>query len=239
MRTLSTLAVAILGLTASAFCQVTNPDDPPISFCTSAAGGCANTHPNIINSSTGFQMITAQNGQSSGVPWYLLVAVPELAPNTAPTPTISSASFPSLTLAGQFQYNAGDNNDVYTEAGALDGNNKGDGSISAANMSATDQALFGSAPPEWEVFVFVDNTENIGANVAYSFTSNLENGTVLAAIQGKNFQTPYTQAGEISTPGNPNGGPFGNPVPEPTSIVLLGTVGFLALRAFRKKSSAA
>jgi hypothetical protein len=60
--------------------------------------------------------------------------------------------------------------------------------------------------------------------------SGLTGGTYLAAAGGTNpFTTPFTTTGLVTGPG-------GTPVPEPTSIFLLGTVSLFIIRTVKKKA---
>lgn len=260
MRTISTLAVAILGLAASAFCQTDDPTGfcPPGSLesaCTTGNGlvGSGGKQETIGIGPTSFQMEKngSTNQDPSISPWFLLVAIPNY---TGASPTITNTdgvfSLDGPVINETDPGNAGKylttSPDLYTFTGTPEF----DGSLNAANLFGADEhAAFGSTPSFFDVFVY-EFTPGYDSNIPYTFSvsgiaNGLPAGTFLAASGGTNqgFGTPFTTAGLVDGPGcnGANGctaGPFST-TPEPMSILLLGTVSFLAMVAFRKKSSAA
>ena len=106
--------------------------------------------------------------------------------------------------------------------------------MNASNMFGSDEATaLGSTPTSFEIFVYTVSPA-INGDTPYSFSSSpdLVAGTFLAALGGTKgeYSTPFTTTGLVggtsgsSSGGGPGGGPASGPlVPEPSSIVLLGS----------------
>jgi hypothetical protein len=118
----------------------------------------------------------------------------------------------------------------------------GNSSMNATNLfGANEQAAFGGTPNHFVVYEYTF-TPAIQDNTPYELKvtgagSPLPAGTFLAAagVNGSEpFSTPYTVAGLVNGPGCTDCGPQGGPVPEPSSLVLLGS-GIIGLAAWGRK----
>ncbi len=231
MRKRTTILAAMLSvLSVAAFGQTVDP----VGFCpntsTSCFTGTGIGNETIAVGTTSFIMEKNGNSAVSSNPWYLLLIVPEATLGTVTTaPTLTSASFnggsaTSGAFHGQFLPSTGGS--VYSFLGLT-----GDASINGSNLfGANEQLAFGGTPAGFAIFQYTFAPAFQGAFTPYAFTvgGSLAAGTFLAAAGGSNpFSTPYTTVGLVN-------GPPGN-VPEPTTIVLLGTVSAFVLNAFRKK----
>jgi hypothetical protein len=233
------LVISILVLSISAFGQVIDPVGfcaPPatVPACTNATGYGGESI-NIGGTSIGME----KNGSgTSDSPWYLLIAVPEV--------TADTAAMPALTIAGFTQQGATvdlglfkptSSKDIYSLATpALVSN----GSLNAGNLfGSNEQFAFGGTPTDFSVFEYIFEPA-FSSWTPYLITvggAGLVNGTFLAAsgVQAKGgeaFSTPYTTTGLVGGPGGT--GHQSSPVPEPVSIVLLGTVSLFVLRGAKK-----
>jgi len=121
------------------------------------------------------------------------------------------------------------------------------------NMTGADeQAAFGSTPTSFEIFAYtVTPGLPDGTGGTISSSPDLVAGSFLAAIGGTEgaFSTPFTVTGLVtggssssssssssSTGGGPGAGPASGPlVPEPSSIVLLGSALLAVTARVRKK----
>jgi len=216
-RFATVLVVLLFALSVSAFGETIDPNvgfcPPPATAaaCTTATGLGGET---IGVGTTSFGMWSA-GAPDANTPWYLLLSVPELLPNTATAPTITSASFTQIgSTADAGAFGQTTSGDIYAFASAFDGGLSGNNSMNASNMFCDGAAIpcatsneisaFGSLPNDFEIFV-------------YTFTP----GTYLAAlgVGGKRdntqFSTPFTTTGLV-------GGPP-PAVPEPATLVLFGT----------------
>jgi hypothetical protein len=167
------------------------------------------------------------NGTSSASPWSLILAIPNYS-GAAPTLTTSDFALGSVTNKGHYLSSS---SDLYTFTGT-----NGDNSMNAANMfGANEVAAFGSVPSFFDVFVYSYTPGYVGAFHPYSFTvggSGLTQGTYLAASAGNGtggFSTPFTTTGLVGPGGR-------SAVPEPSSIILLGTVSLGICTAIKKKA---
>jgi hypothetical protein len=244
MRTISTVVVATLGFSTLAFCQITDP----VGFCPPsqiASTQCQTPNgPDNETIGVGTTVIGMEKvgNDTSSDPWQLILALPNYS-GVAPTVTIAGfTQFGGTANPGEYMPTT--SGDLYAFAGTPDNN----GSLNTTNLFGSDEsAAFGSTPGFFDVFVYSFDPA-FGSKTAYTlnFGSALPAGTFLAGDggEGMGFATTFTTAGLVNGPGcdGTNGctaGPGGSPVPEPTSILLFGTVAFLALTVFRKKSSAA
>lgn len=263
MRVATLITLFVLALSVSAFGQTLDP----IGFCP-PPGSVANcTTANGLGGESigiaGDTFAMASNGSSgSSNPWYLLIAIPDY---SGPAPTFTSTDIFSQTGS---TVNAGDYSasstcgvdkhgnpvtcsNIYDFASqTVAGLNNGisQNSTSFGNLDgANEQAASGSTPNFFDVFVYTFHPE-ITSMVVYKFDvagTGLPAGTFLFGAGGSNNQsTPYTTAGLVNGPGctGTNGctaGPGGGTVPEPTSIILLGTIGLLVTTGIRKRSKRA
>ena len=241
-RSAGLTAVLFFALSICALGQVIDPVGfcaPPatVATCTTATGSGGETI-NIGGTSIGME----KNGSGlSDSPWYLLIAVPEAAPNTAVMPAITiydptiSANFTqqgATTSLGLFTPST--SGSIYDLASPSLVSN---GSMNASNLFGSNEiSAFGGSPVDFNVFEYIF-TPAFDSNVAYLITvggSGLVKGTFLAAsgVQAKGgepFSTPFTTTGLV--------GPGGRSlVPEPSSIILLGTVSLGICTAIKKKA---
>jgi hypothetical protein len=243
------LTVFTLALSMSAFGQVIDPD--PVGFCAPAGDcftGAGLTGETIPVGTTTFQMEKNGNAKDASTdPWYLLVSVPN---GVGGAPVITSASFTEIgspVPKGQFLPTT--SGSIYDLAGVI-----GDSSMNAPNMfcdgaaypcaSSNEINAFGSLPTFFEVYLYSFTPAFVGGFTPYIFNvggSGLVGGTYLAASGGSHpFSTPFTTTGlaytstssSSSSQGSPESGPE---VPEPNSIVLLGTALLVAGTVLRKK----
>ena len=241
-----TLLLVFLAASISAFANIGFcPPPATATACSTATGGDGET---IAVATDTFGM-WALGGATSDDPWYLLLAVPN---NDGGAPTITSSDFTSISAAadaGTFLPTT--DGSIYDFASAFDGGGGGNGSMNASNLfGADEQAAFGSTPTSFEIYVYTISPA-VAASTPYAFSSSpdLVAGTFLAALGGSApASTPFTTAGLVtggsssssssssSTGGGPGGGPASGPlVPEPSSIVLLGSALLAVTAGVRKK----
>lgn len=237
LRFFSATSVLLLGVAISAFGQTTLDPvgfcNPPAtaSACTTATGVGGETIG--ITDNTTFGMFKNGNGGTSVNPWELLVAIPDY---TGAAPTISSSSFTLNGVTSIGDYLPTNSQTLYQFAGTT-----GDSSMNAPNLfcdgaaypctSSNEITAHGSLPAFFDVFAY-SFSPDIASNTAYTFTvggAGLPNGTFLAAAGGDNpFTTPFTTAGLVD--GHPS------TVPEPTSILLLATMGLILGSIYRRRT---
>jgi hypothetical protein len=98
-------------------------------------------------------------------------------------------------------------------------------------------------PGSFDIFVYTVQTGFLTGGVSFPFTANLSAGTYVAGLgvgdNGKQpFSTPYTTVGlVVGSTGGPGGGggDVGGAVPEPSSIMLLGSALLGTFSVLRKK----
>lgn len=227
MRFAVSAGLLIVTVCFSAFGQEIDPVGfcPPPATSTACTTGTGLAGETIAIGTTSFGMFKNGNGGTPSNPWELLVAVPNDV-GGEPTITNNGGDFTLVKTVdkGKFLTTSAD---LYTFAGTT-----GDNSMNAANLfGANEVNAFGSTPSFFEIFAY-SFSPDIADNTPYSFSvggSGLTAGTFLAAAGGTNpFTTPFTMAGLVKGPGVPQ-------VPEPTSIVLLATVGLIFGGVYRKR----
>lgn len=233
MSRLTLLSIPLLLLSVSAFGQVI---DPNIGFCNVPASSSCGNDPNIVTSATSFGMWTFGSNDSN-MPWYLLLAIPETSAGSVTSgPTLTS---PSFTLSSGTRvlgdFGPSTSGDIYSFASADTGGLAGNSSMNATNLfGSAEQAAFGGTPADFAIFVYTVNPGITGAT-AYTFNSSpgLSAGTFIAAVAvggssgNIQFSTPFTTAGLDGPPTS---------VPEPTSVLLLATMGLILGTAYRRRT---
>lgn len=163
-------------------------------------------------------------------PLLLILGVPNLPSEIDPTysaPQIASLSqgTASAPMYGEF-FTSAATGDVYSFLGLSGGNN----SNSFTNWSNAELAVNGISVEGFGMFVYELYNTGIegGAQVDVTFLNDLEVGTFAVAYgwdaERGIYTTPFTESGLVTGP----------PVPEPSTILLLGA-GFLGLAAFGRK----
>ena len=216
--------------------------NPPgsVSACTTATGAGGET---IKITGNSFD-IYGNHPATSATPWFLILAVPDktagsvsetpppitscndssCASTTTPVFTLLSATDVDTGEEGEFTPTSGD---LYTFAG-VNGSNS---SMSATNLfcdggsypcaSSNEISAAGFLPVDFEIFVYKWSPSFAG-DTLYGFKvggSGLANGTFLAASDNTGpggYSTTFTVAGLASST------PL-TTVPEPTSLLLMGT----------------
>jgi hypothetical protein len=240
-RCATALLFSLLVLSVSAFGQLADPTGfcptpGTVASCTTPTGLAGET---IGIGATSFDMLKIGSG-TSNTPWYMLIAVPDDI-GGAPVFTSTSIFTQSGATADAGQFKPTTSGDIYAFAGL-----SGDSSMRASNMFGSNElAAFGSVPSFFEIFVYTFKS-SFDSNIAYTFKvggTGLEKGTFLAATDNPGsggFSTPFTTTGLVNGPGGPGGGGGGGgggtPVPEPSTIVLLGTVSLVSCTLLRKKA---
>jgi hypothetical protein len=252
-RSLRLLPVLLLAVSFSVFGQITDPNvgvfDPSLA-CAPTCG----TDPNAIPLT---EFGVYNHGPGTADPWYLIFAVPTdgITPAAAPgTPTSDALSPDSFTASGPTDVGAYLSSSSLTEyefaasATTLTAAEIGvaNNSMNTTNMFGTaEQTAFGSTPTAFEIFVY-SMAPGLPEKVAELFDTSIVAGTFITVLgvsaDGKHvYATPFTTAGLGGGPpttsgpgGNPASGPL---VPEPSSIVLLGSALVAVTAGLRKKLS--
>jgi hypothetical protein len=251
-RSLRLLPVLLLALSFCAFGQITDPNVGVFNPSAACAPTCG-TDPNPI-SLTEFGVWNYGNA-GTPLPWYILFAVPNDV-GGAPTLTSDASSPDSFTASGPTDVGAYLSSSAQTEyefaasATTLTAAeiNAANNSMNTSNMFGTaEQAAFGGTPTSFEVFVYSMNPD-LPNQVAELFDTSIVAGTFVTVLgatsDGKHvFATPFTTSGlggssastSTSTSG-PGGGPASGPqIPEPNTIVLLGSALLAVTAGLRKK----
>jgi hypothetical protein len=254
-----TLLLVFLAASISAFANIGFCPPPATATACSTATGAGGETIAVAGDSVGFFFLGG-GGSTTSDPWYLLLAVPN---DVGGAPTLTgdaTYTIGAATDVGTFLPTT--SGSVYGFAAATTGISGGNGSISATNLfcdgasypctTSNEISAFGSLPTSFEIFAYsVTPGLPDGTGGSFSASTDLVAGTFLAAIGGKQgkFSTPYTTAGLVtggssssssssssSTGGGPGGGPASGPlVPEPSSIVLLGSALLAVTAGVRKK----
>lgn len=246
-----TLLLVFLAASISAFANIGFCPPPATATACSTATGADLETIAVAGDSVGFWFLGGGSKTTSD-PWYLLVSVPNDVGGAIPALTGDGTyTIGSGVDVGTFDASTGGS--IYDFAAATTGISGGNGSMSFANMSGSDElAAFGSTPTSFEVFAYsVTPGLPDGTGGSFSASTDLVAGTFLAAIGGKEgaFSTPFTTTGLVtggssssssssssSTGGGPGAGPASGPlVPEPSSIVLLGSALLAVTARVRKK----
>lgn len=237
------IAVCVLAVPQQAAAQTTlDPSDLHILACSGCPGG---GDPNIINS--GGTIVNA-GGQNLSGDLLLILAAPNLADGWAGAGTVGPApweldtdhdggwAYAAGDVGGDGIFSTGDN--VYDYLGL-----SGDNSNNFTNFVAADYAYAGSpynattnAITQYGLSVFeypnATLSKSFGSVIDFTLGSNVPSGTILAAYiwssgtHANPFVSPFTEAG-LDSPGS-------NPVPEPGTLLFLGT-GLLSFAGFVKK----
>jgi len=208
---------------------------------TACATGCAG-EPNLIGSGNIVDIFQTSGGANATLtpPQLLILGVPNDTTNlfasdpitgvtyTNPYPggTSTAGSSPSITFEGAMT----SGQEVYSFLGL-----SGNASNSFTNWSAADATINGITATGFGIYELSLTGANLGPkgliNILFA-SGSLPLGTFAVGYgmnsDGKPFDTPFTEAGLTSS----------NAVPEPCTLLLLGT-GALALTRFRKRSRAA
>ena len=221
-------AVLFLAISVSAFGQIADPTG----FCPTTASDCFTGNgiggETIGVGATSFVMEKNGNSSPSASPWHLILALPNY---SGAAPTLTTSDFALSFVVNIPSPYLSSSPDLYTFTGT-----GGPSSMNAPNMfGANEVAAFGSIPSFFDVFVYTYTPAYVGGMTPYSFSvggSGLPKGTFLAASAGNGtggFSTPFTTTGLVNVPG-------GGTVPEPSSIILLGTVSLGICTVIRKKA---
>jgi hypothetical protein len=251
-----TLLLVFLAASISAFANIGFCPPPATAAACSTATGAGGETITVPTDSVGFFFLGG-GGSTTSDPWFLLLAVPNDVGGAPALTGDGTYTIGSATDVGAFLPTT--SGSVYDFASGVTGISGGNGSISATNLfcdgasypcaSSNEITAFGSLPTSFEIFAYsVTPALPDGTGGSFSSSPDLVAGTFLAAIGGKEgkFSTPFTTAGLAggSTEG-PGGGPAsasgptttttGTGVPEPSSIVLLGSVLIAVTAGLRKK----
>lgn len=244
-----TLLLVFLAASISAFANIGFCPPPPTAAACSTATGADGETIAVPTDSVGFFFLGGGSKETSD-PWYLLLAVPN---DVGGAPALTGDATYTIGAAVDVgSYTAASSGSIYDFAAATTGISGGNGSMSFGNMTGADeQAAFGSTPTSFEIFAYtVTPGLPDGTGGTISSSPDLVAGSFLAAIGGKEgaFSTPFTVTGLVTggssssssssssstgaTVGNPASGPL---VPEPSSIVLLGSALIAVTAGIRKK----
>ncbi len=235
MSRFTLLSIALLAFGVTAFSQTVID---PVGFCATGttASACIASFPSGSNetiSVTANDIVMVKNGSGgSASPWYLLIAVPN---NVGGAPTINTitggVAFSTLpqtgTDEGAFLSTTPPGTSIYD---FVNPSITGDSSMNSTNLfGSQEQAAFGSTPTSFEIYEYTF-TPDFQSQTAYTinFANALPNGTFLAASGGSNpFSTPFTTTGLVDAPTS---------VPEPTSVLLLATMGLILGTVYRRRT---
>src|SRR5262245_7143812 len=247
-RTLILLPILVIALSVCTFGQIIDPNVGVFDPSAACAPTCG-VHPNPIPL-TEFGVWNF-GGAGAPLPWHIIFAVPD---NTGGAPTLSSdpSSPDSFTATGPTDagaYLPTSSQTLYEFAGPSTTLTSAE--IGAANNSMNTSNMFvGSTPSSFEVYVFSMDPA-LPSQVAELFDTNIVAGTFVAVLgadrTGPNsqvFSTPFTTAGlggsssssSSSSSSGPGSGPASGPIiPEPNSLVLLGSALVAITTGLRKK----
>lgn len=259
-------AVLTLCVSTAAWADILDPANLHVGTGAGTAGAQGlGGDPNTIGSGAVFDIYYNTQGNGNlpiGNPFYLMFAVPvysgsSLANSVSGTATMYSpypgGTTSTVTVNGQKDWGKMTSGDIYAFIGLgssttnsfnlvnMTACDTGTGGCPNGTLSGSGAPLFGKTITGFEIFTYNINTTNFAPGNLLNFTgSNMPVGTFVAAIGVdpttglEAWAVPFTESGlTTTTPHQPS-------VPEPASLVMLGSgllvIGSAARRRLQKKS---